>query len=90
MHTTALKTTLAAACLGLATTAVAKEYPEFGGRCAMGIASGKAFETDCSITWKGSDGNTYCFGNEKARRTFLERKDVNLTKAFANYRAAVK
>ncbi|MCS3902944.1 hypothetical protein J2T55_000952 [Methylohalomonas lacus] len=69
---------------------MAKEYPEFGGRCTMGVAMGTEVETDCSVNWVGPNGNLYCFGNEQAKKDFLENEQENLDKAFRKYDQVVK
>ena len=69
--------------------AIAADYPEFGGRCAMGIVMGEEFKTDCSVDWTGPNGNQYCFGNQRAKENFLKKQDENLHKAFANYEQVV-
>ncbi len=69
--------------------AMAADYPEFGGRCAMGLVNGEEFNTDCSVNWTGPDGNQYCFGNKDAKDSFLKKPDENLHKAFENYEAVV-
>ncbi|MBD3635616.1 MAG: hypothetical protein HUJ23_12015 [Methylophaga sp.] len=73
----------------LSNVVMAADYPEFGGRCAMGIVAGEEFKTDCSVDWTGSDGNQYCFGNKKAKDSFLKKPDENLHKAFENYEQVV-
>lgn len=74
----------------LAGPAIAKDYPEFGGRCAMGVAMGTEVSTDCKTTWSGPTGDTFCFGNQQAKKDFLENLDKNMEKAFSNYSEVVK
>lgn len=63
----------------------AESYPEFGGRCAMGVAMGDNVPTDCSLKWTGPDGNLYCFGSKEGQKGFMEDPEGNLEKAFQNY-----
>lgn len=63
----------------------AADYPEFGGRCAMGVVLGKEVKTDCSVDYAGPNGNQICFGNQQAKEDFLKKEQENLRKAFANY-----
>lgn len=64
---------------------LAADYPEFGGRCAMGVVLGKEVKTDCSVDYAGPKGNQICFGNQQAKDDFLKNEEENLRKAFANY-----
>lgn len=75
--------------LALSPLAFAGDYPEFGGRCAMGLVNGEEFNTDCSVDWTGPDGNQYCFGNKDAKAAFLKKPGENLHKAFENYEQVV-
>jgi YHS domain-containing protein len=38
--------------------------------CAMGLASGKDIQTDCSVNTQ-IQGKTYCFGSEEAMTQFM-------------------
>jgi YHS domain-containing protein len=70
-------------CLGLwlASAAAWAGQGEFGNQCAMGLTMGKNVATDCSINMKGTDGKTYCFGNEEAKAAFSKDPEGNLKKA---------
>lgn len=61
---------------------------EFNGQCAMGHAIGKVVKTECKVTWESEDGKTYCFGNEDAKKKFLEDPSANLEKAKEHYKGA--
>jgi YHS domain-containing protein len=54
---------------------------QFGGQCAEGLAEGHHVMTDCSTTWTGKDGKTYCFVSESSKKSFLENPDESLTRA---------
>jgi YHS domain-containing protein len=71
----------AAASTSAATPAAAQ--PEFGGQCAEALAEGRHVTTDCSITWTDTDGKTYCFNNNDAKKSFLENPTENLQRARA-------
>lgn len=47
---------------------------EFGNRCTTGLTKGVVVNSDCSIN-EVFKGNTLCFGNDDARKAFLETKD---------------
>jgi hypothetical protein len=64
-----------------APAAAAASEPEFGGQCAMSLAQGQQVQTDCSVKWVGPDGKTYCFGNEDAKRIFLNDPQGNMERA---------
>lgn len=77
--------TVAALSIVTSAAVAAKAYPEFGGRCAMGVAMGDNVPTDCSLRWTGPDGNLYCFGSKEGQEAFMKDPDSNLEKAFQNY-----
>ncbi len=54
---------------------------QFGGQCAMGLATGHHVMTNCSVNWKDKDGKIYCFSTEASRKSFLESPTGNLQKA---------
>ena len=85
-----LMTTLALLTLTLAGPVMAKDYPEFGGRCAMGVAMGKEVKTDCTVTWNSPSGDKFCFGNKQAKQDFMKNKAENMDKAFRNYDQVVE
>lgn len=60
-----------------ATAALAGEYTNY---CAMGLASGKKIQTDCSISSQ-LEGKTYCFGSAEAMTEFMKDPKGNLAKA---------
>jgi YHS domain-containing protein len=62
-------------------TAISPDQAEFAGQCAEGLAEGKHVMTDCSTTWQGKDGKTYCFSNDAAKKKFLETPDESLDRA---------
>ena len=70
--------------LGFATAGFAATG-EFGDMCAMGLATGKEFKTDCSIN-ATYEGKTYCFGNEDAKEAFMKDPEANLAKAEEYYK----
>jgi YHS domain-containing protein len=79
-----LKSALAGAMLlGLATAAWAVTG-EFDNMCSMGLALGQDIKTDCSIN-ATIQGKTYCFGDEKAKTTFMKDPTGNLAKAQTYY-----
>lgn len=57
---------------------------EFDNMCAMGLTTGKAVATDCSVNATYKD-KTYCFGNETAKQQFLKDPEANLAKAQEHY-----
>jgi len=74
------KTMLTAAFAGamlFATAALAGEYKDY---CAMGLATGKKVQTDCSISSQ-VDGKNYCFGSKEAMSEFMKDPKANLAKA---------
>jgi YHS domain-containing protein len=54
--------------------------------CAMGLAMGKQVKTDCSISGE-IGGQTYCFGTEEAKVSFMKDADGNLAKASKYYKS---
>ncbi|MCJ7598403.1 MAG: hypothetical protein MUO41_07220 [Methyloceanibacter sp.] len=60
-----------------ATAAMAGEYTNY---CAMGLASGKKIQTDCSISSQ-VQGKSYCFGSAEAMAEFMKDPKGNLAKA---------
>jgi YHS domain-containing protein len=70
--------------LGLGTSAYAVTG-KFNNMCTMGLASHKVVHTNCSVhgTYKGQ---TYCFGNEAAKKQFFKNPSANLAKAETFYR----
>ena len=64
-----------------AETAIPLSQAQFGGQCAEGLATGRHVMTDCSVTWKDSDGKLYCFKNEAAKTEFLKDPQANLERA---------
>ena len=50
--------------LGLGATAALAVTDEFSNMCAMGLASGKDIQTDCSVNAQ-LQGKTYCFGSKE-------------------------
>ena len=57
--------------------------PEFGGKCTMGLAEGRVYNTDCSVLWLGPDDKIYCFANPDAKQAFLKSPKENLSRAQA-------
>jgi hypothetical protein len=55
--------------------------PEFGGRCALGMAEGKSQATDCSVQWVAAEGKVYCFSSEQNKELFLKDPQGNLERA---------
>lgn len=85
MFTTYLKPVIAGVfAVGLATAALAATG-EFDDMCAMGLATGKAVKTDCSVS-ESIGGKTYCFGNETARTEFMKDPQGNIAKAQSAYK----
>ena len=85
MRTHAKTPILAAALVLGLTTAGFAATGEFGDMCAMGLASGKAIKTDCSIN-ATYEGKTYCFGSEAAKEQFMQDPAANLAKAEKTYK----
>jgi YHS domain-containing protein len=54
---------------------------QFGGQCTQALAEGRHVMTNCSVNWTDKDGKLYCFGNEAAKKTFLESPEQNLQRA---------
>ena len=77
----ALPALFAAAATFAAETAIPLSQAQFGGQCAEGLATGRHVMTDCSVTWKDSDGKLYCFKNEAAKTEFLKDAPGNLERA---------
>ena len=73
----AMLTAAFAGALLIATAAMAGEYKNY---CAMGLASGKKIQTDCSIS-SSVDGKSYCFGSAEAMAEFMKDPKGNLAKA---------
>jgi hypothetical protein len=69
--------------LGLTTAALAVTG-EFSNMCTMGLASGKAIQTDCTVNAQ-LQGKTYCFGSKEAMTQFMADPSGNLAKAQAYY-----
>src|SRR5262245_2482571 len=70
--------------LGLGTTKALAANDEFSNKCAMGHASDKDIQTDCSINME-IQGKTYCFGSKEAMTQFMTDPTGNLAKAQAFY-----
>src|SRR5512143_2664372 len=70
--------------LGLGATAALAVTDEFSNKCAMGLASSKDIQTDCSINME-IQGKTYCFGSKDAMTQFMSDPTGNLAKAQAYY-----
>lgn len=68
----------------LFSTAAVAATGEYGNMCAMGLASGQKIKTDCSINGV-IGGQTYCFGNQQAKTTFMKNPQGNLAKARSFY-----
>lgn len=73
----AILTAAVAGVMLFATAAMAGEYTNY---CAMGLASGKKIQTDCSISSQ-LEGKTYCFGSSEAMAEFMKDSKGNLAKA---------
>jgi YHS domain-containing protein len=69
--------------IGMATAALAVTG-QYDNMCAMGLASGKDINTDCSVNTQ-IHGKTYCFGNQSALTQFMADPSGNLAKAQAYY-----
>jgi len=70
--------------LGLGATAALAVTDEFSKLCAMGLASSKDIQTDCSINTE-IQGKTYCFSSNEAMTQFMSDPTGNLAKAQAYY-----
>jgi YHS domain-containing protein len=79
-----IRTTFLSAIAGTLLFATAAMAGEYGNMCAMGLASGKEINTDCSINSQ-LDGKTYCFGSQEAMDTFMKDPKGNLAKAQTFY-----
>jgi YHS domain-containing protein len=84
MKATYLISAIAGAAL-LSTAAIAATGA-YDNMCAMGLAMGKQIETDCSISGE-IGGQTYCFGSQEAKDTFMKNPDDNLAKANKYYKS---
>ena len=84
MKTTYLVSAIAGATL-LSTAAIAGTG-QYDNMCAMGLSLGKQIKTDCSISGE-IGGQTYCFGSEEAKMTFMKDADGNLAKAGKYYKS---
>ena len=62
---------------------ISPDKAQFGGQCAEGLAEGKHVMTNCSVTWTGPDGKTYCFSSNEAKATFLKNPQQNLESALS-------
>lgn len=79
---------LSASCFTTAAFAAdtSKPHGEFDNNCAMAMATGKEFKTDCSVNWKDStSGKTYCFGNEEMKKQWSQNTSANIKKAQEMY-----
>ena len=72
--------TVFAIAVAMQVSAMPAQVGEYGNQCALGMASGKEVETDCSVS-EDIDGKTYCFGDEDARAAFMEDPAANVEKA---------
>lgn len=80
-----IQTAILAVLLGASSLLFAAEG-EFNKECAMGLAMGQHFPTDCSVNWTNpADGKTYCFSSTQTRDMFLNAPTVNLKKAQAEF-----
>lgn len=84
MKATYLISAIAGATL-LSTAAIAGTGA-YDNMCTMGLAMGKQVKTDCSISGK-IGGQTYCFGNQEAKDTFMKDTKGNLAKASDYYKS---
>lgn len=53
----------------------------FGGQCVVSLAAGNRVPTDCAIHVKGTEGETYCFGSEASRASFIKTPSYYLQRA---------
>ena len=67
--------------VAFATTAFAGEYDNL---CAMSLALGQKYPTDCSIN-ETIDGKTYCFGHEKTKAMFMKDPKKYIPRADSAY-----
>jgi hypothetical protein len=70
----------------LMSTAAIAGTGAYDNMCAMGLAMGKQIKTDCSISGE-IGGQTYCFGTEEAKVSFMKDADGNLAKASKYYKS---
>lgn len=68
------------------TTAAVAASGQYGNMCAMGLAMGKQIKTDCSISGQ-IGGQTYCFGSQEAKKSFMKSPDANVAKASKYYKS---
>lgn len=47
---------------------------EFGNRCTTALTKGEVVHSDCSVNSQ-FQGNTLCFGNEDAKKVFMQTQD---------------
>jgi hypothetical protein len=64
-----------------AETATPASQVQFGGQCTEALSQGRHVMSDCKTTWSDKDGKTYCFSDESAKKSFLEKPDENLKRA---------
>ena len=62
-----------------------KYAPQFGGSCAMNMASGTRRESD-PTTWVISNGNLYIFAGAGGAERFRQDAEANAIKATANWK----
>ena len=80
----AILTAAFAGAMLFATAAMAGEYTNY---CAMGLASGKKIQTDCSISSQ-LEGKTYCFGSKEAMSEFMKNPRATLLRPTSSSRRA--
>lgn len=68
------------------TTAAIAGSGQYDNMCAMGLAMGKQVKTDCSISGQ-IGGQTYCFGSQEAKSSFMKDADANVAKASKYYKS---
>jgi hypothetical protein len=59
---------------------------QFGGQCAMSVATGHPVPTDCSVYWISPDDKLYCFSSVAARDMFVANAPRNEKLADAFWR----
>ena len=61
-----------------ASSPAAASKGEFNDSFVMGLASGQAVKTDCSVNWTAPDSKVYCFSAETSKEAFLKSPDENI------------
>lgn len=77
---------------GSAFAAPTTTTPEYDGKCAMGITTGKEVKADCSkFSWTDSKTHkTYCFSSEEMKNNWAKNTTDNIAKANEHFTKLAK